>query len=238
MSFLVERDKATLILDGATILLMIIVMIMSSEDRKRGRDDDKYFFLILIVNCIMAVGDSIAYIFEYKKPVLLSTTISTIGMTVFYFSYVFIVMVWMDYCRIRFKERGASSGNLIRPVHIPGLIMLAIVLINIFTGWIFSYDRQTGDYIRGVLFIAVYVVLVFYATMGFVHLGKYRGRNTDKALIPMSVYILPIIFGFLFTFAVSGSASFAPIGMAMSFTFTYIGTINESLNISYSRSAK
>ena len=237
MSFLVERDKATLILDGATILLMIIVMIMSSEDRKRGRDDDKYFFLILIVNCIMAVGDSIGYIFEYK-PIPQSITLSTIGMTVFYFSCVFIVMVWMDYSRIRFKERGASSGNLIRPVHIPGIIMLAIVLINVFTGWIFSYDRVTGDYIRGPLFIVVYVVLVFYATMGFVHLGKYRIRNSTQKLIPMSVYILPIIIGFLFTFAVSGSASFAPIGMAMTFTFTYIGTINESLNISYSKAVK
>ncbi len=237
MSFFVERDYATMFLDGATILLLIIIMVMSSEDRKRGREDDKRFFLLLIVNCIMAVGDTIAYIFEYK-PLALSTVYSTIGMTIFYFSFVLVVMIWADYCRIRFKERGVSSGNIFRPEYIPGLIMLALVLINVFTGWIFSYDRVTGDYYRGFLFIVVYIVFALYATMGFIHVGRYRSRNSSTRLIPMSVYILPIIFGFIFTFAVKGSASFASIGLGMAFTFTYIGTINESLNISYKKSVK
>ncbi len=235
MSFFVERDFASMFLDGATIMLLIIVMIMSSEERKRGRDDDKCFFALLIVNCILAVGDSIGYIFEYK-PIPQSIMLSTIGMTVFYFCYVLIVMIWMDFCRIRFKERGASSGLHFRPEYIPGLVMLAVVLINVFTGWIFSYDRATGDYIRGSMFIVVYIVLFFYAGLGFVHIGRYRSRNSGTPLIPMSVYVLPIVFGFLFTFAVSGSASFAPIGLAISFVFTYIGTINESLNTSYKKS--
>ena len=228
MSFFVERDYATFFLDGATILLLVIVMIMSSEDRKRDRDDDKRFFLLLIINCIMAIGDTIGYIFEYK-PLALATTFSTIGMTIFYFCFILVVMIWMDYCRIRFKERGASSGSGFRPEYIPGIIMLALVLINLFTGWIFCYDRVTGDYIRGFMFIVVYIVFAYYAIMGFVYLGRYRSGNSSARLIPMSVYILPTVFGFLFTFGVSGSASFAPIGLAMSFTFTYIGTINEVL---------
>ena len=238
MSFFVERDFATIFLDGATILLLIILMVMSSEDRKRGRDDDKNFFWLLIVNCIMAVGDTVAYVNEYKTPYALHTTFSTIGMTIFYFSFILFVMIWMDYCRIRFKERGVSSGRSFRPEYIPGVVMLAMVLINVFTGWIFAYDKVTGDYNRGFMFIVVYIVFAYYVIGGFVHVGKYRSRNSNVRLIPMYVYILPIVFGFVFTFAVSGSASFASIGLATSITFTYIGTINESLNISYKKAVK
>ena len=39
----------------------------------------------------------------------------------------------------------------------------------------------------------------------------------------------------IFTFLIPNSASFAPIGVAMSFTFTHMGTINE-VSESYIRS--
>ena len=238
MSFLSERDYATLILDGATVILMIIVMILSSDGRKRGRDDDKFYFAILIVNIIMAVSDSLCYVFEYKIDIIPNcTVISTIGLTIFFLMYVLVMMIWMDYCRIRFKERGASSGNLIRPIHIPGFVMLLIVIINVFTGWIFSYD-SAGEYHRGILHIVTYIVMAFYAIIGFVYLGRYKSRHKAGLLIPVWVYLLPIVFGLIFSFSVQGSASFAPICVAMSLTFTYIGTINESMHVSYGSKTK
>ena len=236
MSFLIYRDYATLILDGATILLMIILMILTAEGRKRDREDDRFFLLLLIVNCCLAIGDIFGYLFDLKQ-VPGSIVLCKLGMTVFYFCYVLISMIWVHYCRIRFKDRGAASGGIMRPEYIPGAAVLVLILLNVFTGFLFSYD-DSGVYRKGTLFIVLYLILAMYIIAGFVHLVRYRSRRSGRAIIPVWVYVLPGLFGSFFGFAVPGSASFAPIGLAMSIAFTHIGTINEILDISYGKATK
>lgn len=236
MSFFTQRDFATLFLDGAAIVLMVILTIMSSEDRKRKREDDRYFLFILIVNCILSVADAVAYLFD-MKTVPGSVGICISGMTVFYICYVLIMILWAHFCRVRFKDRGAASGGILRVEYIPGALMMVLIIVNIFTGWIFSYD-ENGVYHRGFLYMVVYLIIVLYAVVGFVYLGRYRGRNLSKRLVPVWLYVLPVVFGLVFSFAVSGSASFTAIGLAMAVTFTYMGTINESLNTSYGKRSK
>ena len=83
----------------------------------------------------------------------------------------------------------------------------------------------------------MYVVLILYIGGGFVHIARYRNRKSGRAIIPMWVYALPIVFGAIFTFAIPGSASFAPIGTAMTITFTHMGTISEVLDFGYDQAS-
>ncbi len=235
MSFLIPRDYATICLDCTVIASMISIMIISSESRKRDRDDDRYLFILLALTSVLALSEIIGYLFE-EKSVPNAWIYSTIGMTLYFLCFISIGVVWNHYCRIRFKYRGLSSENILRPSNIPGAVMLVIILINIFTGWIFKYD-QNAFYHRGPLYILMYMVMLAYVGAGFVHLAGYRSKRSGRALIPLFVYVAPILCGFAFTFAIPGSASFGPLGIALCIAFTHIGTTNEVFEVNYSKEA-
>ena len=233
MSFLIPRDYATIFLDGAVITLMVSIMIMSSETRKRDRDDDRFFFILLVLGCVLAVSEIMGYLFE-EKTLPGSWILSTIGMTVYYLAYIMTGIVWNQYCRIRFKFKGISSESIMRPAYIPGAVMMALVVINIFTGWLFSYDKS-AFYHRGPLYLLLHVAFIVYVGVGFFHIIRYRNAQSGKTVIPVWVYILPVVFGIVFTFAIPGSASFGPLGIALCIAFTHIGTTNEVLVINYNK---
>ena len=226
MFYITNRDYATLIMDSGTLLLMIGIIYLTSRNRKKGRTDESCFFILLILNIIIAAGDMLAYTTE-EKVFPGSYVMATAGMTVFYVGFALISMAWLHYCRVRFKDGGLPDRSHFSYEYLPGLITVGLVLINVFTGWIFSYDSEVM-YHRGVLFIPMYIVMAAYIVAGFFYVSRYRDKSSGRVLIPTWVYAFPLIFGVIFTFMVSGSASFAPICIAISITFTYMGTINET----------
>ncbi len=225
MFYIVDRDYATLILDSSTILMILGIIRMSFRHREKNRPDLDSFVLLLVINIIMALGDTLGYLCEYKVFPH-SRGLATLGMTIFYTGFVVITMAWLHYCRVRFRGDKLSDRTHFAYEYIPGMIMTVLVLINVFTGWIFSYNEK-AEYFRGVLFIPMYILLACYIAAGFMCVAKYRDNNSGRALIPIWVYAIPILIGGTFTFFVPGSASFAPFGIAMSFVFTHMGTINE-----------
>ncbi len=233
MSFLIPRDLGPRFLNGTVIMLMVSIMIISSESRKRDRDDDRYLFILLALTCFSAISETVGYLFE-EKTVPGSWILSTIGMTLFFIFFVMIGVVWNHYCRIRFKFRGVSAENIMRPANIPGAVMMVVILINVFTGWIFKYD-ENAFYHRGPLYILVYIVMFAYVIAGFAHLIGYRTKRSGRSIIPIWVYVVPTVASFVFTFAIPGSASFAPLGIALCVAFTHIGTTNEVFEISYEK---
>ena len=112
---------------------------------------------------------------------------------------------------------------------LPGVLALVVLAVNTATGWIFSIDDQ-GGYHRGILFIPIYVVLAFYITAGLVMIGRYRTAGKKK-LIPLWVYVMPLIVSILVTFVI-GEISMAAFGTAVTIAFTHLGTMNEVAEIS------
>lgn len=225
MFYLTNRDYATLILDTGTILLIAGIMYVCLRHRKKDRPDEDSFLALMIINIIIAFGDAMGYTME-EKVLPYTYILSTLGMTIFYIGFCLISMVWMHYTRVRFCGAKKIKGKRILYEYLPGIAMIILVLLNVFTGWIFAYDKQVM-YHRGVLFIPLYIVVASYIVAGFVYISKYRNKDIGKQRIHTGVYALPIIFGSVFTFLVPGSASFAPIGIAMSIVFTHMGTTGE-----------
>ena len=223
MFLLTDRDYATLIMDTGTLLMIISIIYLILLHRKKGHADEACFMVLLGLNMVMAVGDVIAYVFE-TKDFAYARVLSTLGMTFFYIAFVTISMTWLHYCRIRF--RGVSKKEHFAIEYLPGIVMIILVAITGFTGWVFSYDENMA-YNRGFLFIPMYILMAAYIIAGFVIMSKYRDQSSGKVLIPAWVYGIPIIVGMIFTFLVPNSASFAPISTAMSIVFTHMGTVNE-----------
>ena len=223
MFYLTYRDYATLIMDSGTLLIAFCIIYLILNYRKKGRADEDSFLMLLIMNIAMAAGDILGYLFE-NKAFPGSRELSVIGMTVFYIAFVLLSMTWLYYCRVRFRDGGVSKGQRFAPEYLPGKVMLFLIAINIFTGWVFSYDAN-WRYQRGVLFIPLLLIIAGYILAGMLCVSKYRDKSAGRAPVPAWVFVLPIVVGVIFTFLVPDSASFAPFSTAVSIVFTHMGTV-------------
>ena len=225
MFYLTHRDYATLILDSGTLLIDFSIIYLILQHRKKERADEGSFLVLLIMNIAMAAGDTLGYLFE-NKAFPGSRELSIIGMTVFYIAFVFLSMTWLHYCRIRFRDGDIPKLLRLTPAYLPGTVMLFLIVINIFTGWVFFYDAN-WLYHRGGLFIPMYLMVTGYIIAGILCVSKYRNHSAGRTPVPAWVFLLPIAAGVVFTFFVPNSASFAPFSTAVFIAFSHMGTISE-----------
>lgn len=221
------ENMATLILDGSTVFLLGGVFFATGIMRKRGRDDDKLFFILLFINMVVALSDIATYLAD-GKSFAGARYINMGGVSVFYMAMVLLGMVWLHYCIVRFQSRFSRIWEKHKLIFVPGLIMEALLLINIFTGFIFSVDIN-NVYHYGNLFWLMYLVMALYVFTGFFLILGYRPFDDRKVLIPVWLYLLPLVAGLIVPF-VLGGISLTSIGCAMSITFTHLGSASEIIN--------
>lgn len=77
---------------------------------------------------------------------------------------------------------------------IPALIYLLIILINPFTGWVFTinFESATGVFKHGPLFIGIYVVTGLYILLTCLYLIFLRKRIEKQLIISMSFSIITV----------------------------------------------
>ena len=219
---------ATIILDVSSIMLVLGILLQTRFMRQSGRRSDRLFFWMLFITVVMAVTDILGYLTEgIADPTLI--LVQYASMTVFYLALTVLVMIWLGYCSLRFKAQEKKEARVPRAVFIPGVLVLCLIIINLFTGWVFRID-ETGAYYHGLLFIPMYVVFAFYLVIGFVYIGKYRAADR-RALIPLWIYVVPIAVSLVVTFVI-GEISMAALGTAITIVFTHLGTMNEVAEIS------
>ncbi len=233
MFTLTYLNIVTIILDVSAIILVLGILRQTRFMRQSGRESDRLFRSMLIFTCVMAVGDIGGYLTMDQEDAIL-IGLQNISMTVFYIALTMLVMLWFDYCSFRFRDREQVVKIGVRPAFIPGVLVLGIVFINNSTGLFFRIDEM-GHYHREILFLPIYVVYAVYLIAGFVYIGKYRTAE-KKVLIPLWLYIAPIVVSGIVTFAV-GEISMAALGTALTIVFTHLGTMNEIAEISMKESA-
>ncbi len=225
---LTHLNYATIILDVSAIFLTYGILRQTRIMRKSGQESDSLFFGMLILTVIMALSDIVGYITE-DRPGTVIINIQIISMTIFYIAFTFLAMLWFDYCTFRFRDKGRVKKIGMQPAFIPGVLTFGLVFLNQFTGIIFSVDEM-GGYHREILFIPMYLVLISYLVTGFVYIARYR-TNDKKKLIPMWLYVMPIVISSVITFVI-GEVSMAALGTAITIAFTHLGTMNEVAQIS------
>ena len=222
---LTTENIATLFIDGSTFFLLGGILTQTSVMRKRGRMDDRLFFSMIILDMVFALADIVTYLADGKNfPG--ARILNMGGVTVSYIALVLILMIWLHYTMVRFKNVTAAEAVKTRLwLFIPGFVTELLLLVNIFAGFIFNVD-ETNTYHYGVLFIPMYVVLAFYMLGGFRYMSKYRVGNGKTSLIPVWIYMIPLVAGILVPF-VFGGISLTSIGIGMSIAFTHMGSSSE-----------
>ena len=222
---LTTENIATLLIDGSAILLMTGILTQTSIMRKRGRSDDKIFTLIILLDILLSAADIVTYLAD-GKDFAGARYFNMGGVSVFYMVFVILLMLWLDYCMVRFKGVGAREAIRSRLwLFVPGGIMELILIVNLFAGFVFSVD-ETNTYHYGVLFVPMFIVMFFYVFAGFRYMSKYRVGDGKGSLIPVWIYMLPIVVGLIIPFGLGG-ISLASIAVGMSIVFTHLGSASE-----------
>ena len=222
---LTTENMATILIDGSTIFLLGGVFLETSLMRKRGREDDKLFFLLLLLDVIMAISDIPSYLID-KRVFPGGRIINMASMTVFYVAMVLLCLVFLHYCIVRFTGTdSATSKKKHMAFFIPGELLLALLVVNIFAGFFFNVDKD-NVYHHGILYVPFMVLMFVYLLAGFALMAKYRSRSDNKALIPVWIFVLPIVAGLVVPF-VYGGISLTSIGCGISIVFTHLGSASE-----------
>lgn len=223
---LTHLNYATIILDSSAVILAFVLLYETRLMRLCGRKADQLFFRLLILTVIMAVSDIGAYITENNGQL---KYVQVISMSIFYVAFTLLSMSWFGYCTFKFKNEQNEEAKKTTLPFIPGIITIVSIFLNLFIHFIFYVD-DLGGYHRSFLFIPMYIVLIVYIAMGFVFISRYRTVD-KKQLIPLWLYMLPIVVGIIVTFVV-GEVSMAALGTAITIAFTHLGTMNEVAEIS------
>ena len=81
-------------------------------------------------------------------------------------------------------------------------------------------------YHHGILYVPFMVLMFVYLLAGFVLMAKYRSGSENKALIPVWIFILPIVASLVVPFVFEG-ISLSSIGCGISIVFTHLGSASE-----------
>lgn len=231
---LTHLHYATIIIDVCAVFLVFGILRQTRFMRRAGRESDRLFLRLLITTVVMAAADIGGYLtIGYANPV--AVWVQILSMTLFYAAFTLLSMFWLDYCLFKFKNAQKNRKKGFHPLFLPGVLALAVIVVNVFAGCIFHVDEQ-GAYHRGFLFIPLYVILAAYIIAGIVMIGKYRTAGKRK-LIPLWLYIMPLAVCILITF-VFGEISMAAFGAAVTIAFTHLGTMNEVAEISIEEMTK
>ncbi|MBO6092281.1 MAG: histidine kinase [Oscillospiraceae bacterium] len=132
-----SATAGTITMDIASLFLMGGILVYTSSYRKRNRPEDRLFFSMILSNIAMTVGELLSYSVE-NSTFPFTRELMITGNTVLFISLVlfpFLFFVYIDYLTDLDKVRIQKDKLLFG---IPFFLFLAVMILNLKTGWIFS----------------------------------------------------------------------------------------------------
>ncbi len=148
----------------------------------------------LVVKCILAtevmdIVTAITISYGSEIPPKLNILTNTV-----YFG----LAISLGYCFLLYVESyvNENAGRIksIRVNKISYLSLLAILVLNMFTGFLFSFN-EAGEYIHGSLYLFIYIVPLYYIFFSAVVLIKNQRFFKIKQKISIGVYIFMCLLG-------------------------------------------
>ena len=127
----------SMVLDSAALALLVGIVILTAVYRRRRRVTDRLFFYMTLINMVMAAGELLSYRLEnitlsFVHPVMILCN------TAYYAALVIFPYLLAVYLLCRnFRDHARLQKGVIL-LGIPAALCLVIVLLNLWTGWLFS----------------------------------------------------------------------------------------------------
>ena len=127
----------TLVMITASLILLGSLLIFTSMYRKRGHLEDRMFFGLILSNLALAVGESLSYLLEFSSSPF-TREMMILGNTIFYVFLVFFSYLLLVYLQFGIDPDKARTRKFKLLYGIPCGLVIAVMLFNLKTGWIFT----------------------------------------------------------------------------------------------------
>jgi len=171
----------SLIMDAASMFFLGGILIYTSLYRKRGRLDDRLFFAMVIINMVMAAVDGLSFL-QKRMSLSVMREIMMIENTLFYAGmgiFPWLFLLYLDFRVYRDQSRLRKIKLLFG---IPCLALLAVLILNLWTGWIFSVSED-NTWHSGPVDEWIYLPLLFYFVMALILTVKIDIRMVFISLL-------------------------------------------------------
>lgn len=193
-----EMAHASVELFCGIVCLMASLMISMNKNKKKSM---KLFIGMFITIAFIFFSDGCAYIFRGNVDDLSLTVARVSNFLVFLLNFV-LVNIFIDYIYSLIKEKGISpSIKYRRVINVCAAIAVVILVINIFTKWMYYFDsnnyyhRNFGWYI----YMLLSLVCIISSSIITITYRKALGNTTVIALLIYALIpIVAIIFQSLF----------------------------------------
>lgn len=172
------------------ILLLVVYGAMAfyysgqSEANKHFKALVKYILLAEIMDVVTAV--TISY------GAVIPPVINIIANTLYFLCMFAVGYVFLRYIQNYISKKNKSVNMTVQKIVF--MVFAVALLINAFSGFLFSFDRE-GRYIHGAGYIIVYLIPLYYAFVAASELIKYRKQFNVKQQVSSGLYIVMSIAG-------------------------------------------
>ncbi|MDD4075490.1 MAG: GGDEF domain-containing protein [Eubacteriales bacterium] len=180
--------------------LIILGLIYFSQGRRIGRDlDQRYFNRLLLANALILIFDAVTWAVD-GQTAFRSNFVNHISNFMYYWTMPLIAYYWLCYCDCRIYGNEDMLHKRQRFYRIPLYINLAMIIINVWTGWVYYID-DARVYHRSVCFL-LYCILVFPNMFIAFFLPLYKavrakGARRREYYILAMVVLFPLLCGIL-----------------------------------------
>ena len=213
----------TLFMIAASLLLMAGTVVYTSPYRKRNQLESRLLVGLILSNIAMAAGELLFYLMDYSTVPYVREYM-TIGKTIFYIFLVFfpyLLLVYLDYSTDPDMARGRKMKLL---YGIPCFLFIAVMIISIGTGWIFSIDEgnilQSG--LNGKMIYLPVLLALFYLLLSLAKVYK-----VNKRMVALGILLIAARLVGDFCFQAISSTSFI---YALILVCIYLYVMNQPLN--------
>lgn len=175
---------------GAIFVLVVFAALKiyysnQSEVNKRFKTVVKCVLAAELMDIATAVTISYGSVINPKLNILINTVyfMMTFSLGYFFLRYV-----------ESYVHQSSSRIKSIRVNKIVYILLLAILFVNMFTGFLFTFN-ENGEYIHGTLYLLVYIVPLYYVFFSTIVLVKNQRFFKIKQKVSIGIYIFMCIIG-------------------------------------------
>ena len=218
-----ENSLVSVYSDSMAFLLILGLTIIP---RKRDAVDgtrERMFFALCLLSMINALGSCVAYAVHgqsgsfFMSIELAAKTVLEVALLLMAYQW----LMYVDYMLYRSRDQLARRYKYF---FLPILILLVLLLVNLFTGVLFTIQPDMSYRSTWVYYVLMAVEYIYFA-FAFGIIYQYSTKYKHSQVFRITPIIIPVILGTLVNILTDYSAS--PLGFAIGLVLLYFSFIDS-----------
>jgi len=178
---------------SAVVFLSILLVFLRLQHTAQARSTKKFRRLIVMVLLADIFDILTAVMISYAK--LIPPVVNQLVNTVYFGMLVYMLYLYIDYIEVFLKHRLNKIQALFNNFILIGTGV--ILIINIFTGWVFSFSSN-GEYLHGPLYLILFVLSIYFIIDSVVISLVHRKWMSRRQFASVMFFSFMLIVGTVF----------------------------------------